>query len=310
VDRLQAMSAFVRVVESGTFTKAADSMDLPKATVTRLVQWLESHLRTQLLNRTTRRVTVTPDGAAYYERASRLLSDIDEIEGSMMQARTTPRGRIRVDVPGTFGRMLLIPALPDFQARYPEIQLDLGVSDRPVDLISDHVDCVVRGGEITDLSLVARRIGELNYTLCASPDYLKRHGRPEDPSDLESEPHAVVTYFSARTGRPMPFAMSRRHGNEVDEREVYGRSSLSVNDGGAYLIAGLAGLGVIRIPNFMAAEPIADGRLVALFEDWQTRPVPLHVAYPPNRHLSSKLRVFVDWVAELVAAQASFKRKA
>jgi LysR family transcriptional regulator, regulator for bpeEF and oprC len=307
MDRLQAMSAFVRVVESGTFTKAADSMDLPKATVTRLVQSLETHLRTQLLNRTTRRVTVTPDGAAYYERATRLLSDIDEIEGAMTQARKTPRGRIRVDVPGTFGRMVLVPALGLFQDRYPEIQIDLGVSDRAVDLVADHVDCVVRGGAITDLSLVARCIiGDLNYRVCAAPGYLRRHGTPRDPAELEAEPFAVISYFSARTGRPVPFVLSRSIAGESEDREVYGRSTLAVNDGGAYLAAALAGLGVVRAPSFMVAEHLDAGRLVPLFPDWRAAPMPLHIAYPPNRHLSHRLRVFVDWVAELVAQDVNF----
>ena len=145
MDKLSAMQAFTRVVEAGTFTKAADSLGLPKAAVTRLIQSLEDQLQTRLLNRTTRRVTVTPDGAAYYERVSRLLGDLDELEGSLSHARVTPKGRIRVDVSSSVARLLLIPALPQFHAQYPEIQIDLGVSDRPVDLVSDNVDCVLRG---------------------------------------------------------------------------------------------------------------------------------------------------------------------
>src|ERR1019366_8334268 len=192
MDRLQAMQAFVRVVESGTFTKAADSLDMPKATVTRLVQTLETHLRTKLLNRTTRRVTVTPEGAAYYERAARVLSEIEEMEGAMTQARAVPRGRIRVDVLGVVGRLIVVPALPEFHARYPEIQIDMGVSDRPMDLVGDQIDCVVRAGAITDQSLVARRIGELRDLFCASPAYLRRHGIPQHPTDLESDDHRVV----------------------------------------------------------------------------------------------------------------------
>jgi LysR family transcriptional regulator, regulator for bpeEF and oprC len=297
MDRLQAMQAFVRVVESGTFTKAADGLDMPKATVTRLVQSLETHLRTKLLNRTTRRVTVTPDGAAYYERAARVLSEIDEMEGTMTQARAVPRGRIRVDVPGVLGRLVVIPALPEFHARYPEIQIDLGVSDRPVDLVSDQIDCVVRGGEITDQSLVARRIGEFHYLFCASPAYLQRHGRPQHPTDLERDPHRVVTYFSARTGRPFPFDM--RRGDEA--HEIWGQSIVSVNDGSAYLAAGLAGLGVMRTTVFMAQPHLERGELVPVLADWEAATLPIYVAYPPNRHLSNKLRVFVDWVAEVVA---------
>ena len=168
MDKFTAMQAYVRVVEAGTFSKAADLLAVPKPTVTRLIQSLESQLQTKLLNRTTRRVTVTPDGAAYYDRALRLLAELDELESSMSHAKVNPRGRLRIDVAASVGRLLLIPALPDFYARYPDIQIDLGVSDRPVDLIGENVDCVLRGGEITDQSLVARRVGEFHTILCAT----------------------------------------------------------------------------------------------------------------------------------------------
>ena len=192
MDKFAAMQAFVRVVEAGTFTKAADSLNLPKPTVTRLIQMLETHLQTKLLNRTTRRVTVTADGAAAYDRALRLLSEMDELESSMSRAKANPRGRLRIDVGASVAQLLLIPALPDFHAKYPDIQIDLGVSDRPVDLIGENVDCVLRGGEITDQSLVARKIGDFHTILCATPEYIKRHGVPQHPNDLEGDAHRVV----------------------------------------------------------------------------------------------------------------------
>ncbi|MBV8036270.1 LysR family transcriptional regulator [Roseateles sp.] len=300
MDRLQAMQAYVRVVEAGTFTKAADSLDLPKATVTRLIQTLETHLRTKLLNRTTRRVTVTPDGAAYYERAMRLLGDLEELEGSMNQARMTPRGRIRIDVPGVVGREMIIPHLPDFYAKYPDIQIEMGVSDRPVDLIGDNVDCVIRGGELTDQSLVARRIGEFRFITCATPEYLRRHGMPAHPRELGEAPHRMVGYFSARTGKIV--GDSFRRGDEVVE--VAGNHVLAVNDADAYLNAGLAHLGLVQVTCFMAGPLLKSGGLVRVLEDWDTDPVPVYVVYPPNRHLSSKLRVFVDWVVELIGREA------
>jgi LysR family transcriptional regulator, regulator for bpeEF and oprC len=300
VDRLNAMQAFVRVVEAGTFTKAADSLEMPKATVTRLIQTLETHLRTKLLNRTTRRVSVTPDGAAYYERAMRLLSDLEELEGTMTQARVSPRGRIRVDVPGMLGRMVVIPALPEFRRRFPDIQIDLGVSDRPVDLIGENVDCVLRGGELTDQSLVARRVGEFRFVACATPGYLKASGTPAHPSDLEDGAHRIIGYFSSRTGRVRPFVF--RRGEET--HEVQGRYDLAVNDGGAYLAAGLAGLGVSQLVRNMAQPYLDDGSLVPLFPDWHFDALPVHVVYPPNRHLSTKLRAFVDWLVELMAQVA------
>lgn len=304
MDKLSAMQAFARVVEAGTFTRAADSLDLPKTAVTRLIQSLEEHLQTKLLNRTTRRVTVTPDGAAYYERVRRVLADIDELEGSVSTARATPRGRIRVDVASSVAKLMVLPALPRFFERYPDIQIDLGVSDRPVDLISDNVDCVIRGGEITDPSLVARRVGEMLAGCCASPEYLQRHGVPQHPLDLENGQHRVVSYFSARTGKHFPFDFQRG-----DERyEIHGRYQVSVNDGTAYMAAALQGLGVVQAPYF-AIKPHADkGRLVSFLCDWEIDPVPVYVVYPPNRHLGTKLRVFVDWVAELFDQHAQWQR--
>ena len=162
MDQIQAMRVFVRVVEAGNFTRAADSLDLPKGTVTKQIQALEARVRVKLLNRTTRRVTVTPDGAAYYERAARLLNDFDDLEASMVNTQTAPSGRLRLDVGSSMARLIIIPALTEFCERYPDIQIDLGVGDRLVDLISDNVDCVIRGGELSDQSLVARRIGSMN----------------------------------------------------------------------------------------------------------------------------------------------------
>jgi len=297
MDKFAAMQAFVRVVEAGTFTKAADSLNLPKPTVTRLIQTLEAHLQTKLLNRTTRRVTVTADGAAYFDRALRLLGEMDELESSMSRAKANPRGRLRIDVGAAVAHLLLIPALPDFHARYPDIQIDLGVSDRPVDLIGENVDCVLRGGEITDQSLVARRIGEFHTILAATPAYLKKHGVPQHPNELEDSGHRMVTYFSHRTGRPYPLVFSK--GSE--KIELSARYVVSVNDSTANLAAALAGLGIVRTSTFQAQPHFARGALVPLLLDWCSESIPLYVVYPPNRHLSNKLRVFVDWVAELFA---------
>jgi|HigsolmetaAR202D_1030399.scaffolds.fasta_scaffold00269_33 LysR family transcriptional regulator for bpeEF and oprC len=306
MDRFQAMQVFVRVVEAGTFSKAADSLQLPKPTVTRLIQALEAHLETKLLNRTTRRVTVTADGAAYYDRALRLLSELDELESSMSRARRNPKGRLRIDVAAPVAQLLLIPALPDFHARYPDIQIDLGVTDRPVDLIGENVDCVLRAGELTDQSLVARRIGEFHSIVCASPEYLRRHGTPRHPTDLESDRHVVVNHFSHRSGRIFPFQFTDEKGERL---EIRGRHVLSVNDASALLAAGLAGLGVIRTSTFMAQMHIGAGHLVPLLLDWCADAVPIYVVYPPNRHLSAKVRVFVDWVADLFARSDLIHRK-
>ncbi|MFG1372839.1 LysR substrate-binding domain-containing protein [Xanthobacter oligotrophicus] len=305
MDQLAAMRAFVRVVETGNFTRAADLMDMPKATLTKHVQSLELHLRTRLFNRTTRRVTVTPDGAAYYERALLILNDLDELDGSLSTAQALPQGRLRIDLSPSLATRLLIPALPDFLARYPDIELDVGCTDRPVDLLGENVDCVIRVGEIHDPNLVARRIGELSLEAVAAPAYIARHGVPSHPHDFEAG-HVVVRYFSALTGRYHPFEFVR--GSEVVE--MTGDYRVACNDGNAYIAAGLAGLGVIQAPVFQVEEHLASGALVHVLTDWTAGTMPIHVVYPPSRHLSNRLRVFVDWVAELFARSDLARRAA
>lgn len=296
MDRFDAMQAFARVVETGSFTKAAETLHMSRTTVTQLVQQLEARLRVRLLNRTTRQVNVTADGAAYYARVIRLLADIDDAETSLSSAAAAPRGRLRVDVPAPFARLVLVPALPDFLRRYPEIQLDLGVSDRHVDLIDENVDCVIRGGQITDQSLVARHIGDLPAGIYASPAYLQQAGIPAHPQDLAQAPHRVVGYLRSRSGTVLPYTLQR--GDE--QVTVKGHHLLALDDGNAYLAAGVAGLGALWLPDYMAGPHVANGELVRLFPAWRIDAMPLHLAFPPNRHVSAKLRVFIDWVATLV----------
>ncbi|KRE05823.1 LysR family transcriptional regulator [Bosea sp. Root381] len=296
MDQLSAMRAFVRVVETGTFSRAADLLDMPKPTVTKLIQQLEAHLRARLLNRTTRRVTVTLDGAAYYERALRLLSDLDELDGSLTSAQARPSGRLRVDCSSSLAITVIIPALHEFHERYPDIQLDLGLSDRPADLVAENLDCAVRAGEIADQSLIARRIGEMQIITCAAPDYLARHGTPRHPREIE-DGHRIVAYRPALGGRVLPMIYQ----NHTETIEIAGSYIISLSDGMGYLAAGLAGHGILQLPTFMARQAIADGRLVPILLDWCAGPKPLHIVYPPNRHLSNKVRVFVDWLAELFA---------
>ena len=293
-DQLLAMRAFARVVEAGTFTRASNSLEMPKATLTKLIQTLEGHLRTRLLNRTTRKVTVTPDGAAYYERVVQLLADLDELDGSMALSQKSPKGRLRIDISGSLALLVVIPALPDFHARYPDIQIDIGVTDRPVDLVAENVDCVVRGGVITDQSLIARRIAELSFITCAAPSYLARHGEPQHPRDIE-QGHTIVGYFSAGSGRhwPLNFII------DGEPTDIAARYITAFNEGSSYVAAGVAGLGILQAPLFMLRQHLDDGSLRPILSAWNTEPMPLHVVYPPNRHLSTKLRTFVDWIAEV-----------
>lgn len=297
MDRIEAMQAFARVVETGSFTQAAETLRKSKTSVTQLVQQLEAHLRVKLLNRTTRKVNVTADGAAYYERVVRLLADVDDAETSLSSAAESPRGRLRVDVPTPLASLILIPALPAFHAQYPDIQLDLGVSDRMVDLIGENVDCVVRGGALTDQSLMARHVGDLQLGVYAAPAYLKRAGLPAHPLALENTHHRIVGYRWARTGKALSYVMT----HDGEHIHVHGRYVLAVDDGNAYLAAGLAGLGVLWLPHYMAKAHAARGELVPLFQEWHIDPMPLYVAFPPNRHVSRKLRVFIDWIAGLLA---------
>ncbi|MBL8527860.1 MAG: LysR family transcriptional regulator [Burkholderiales bacterium] len=295
MDRLQAMQVFVQVVDAGSFTRAADVLRLPKASVTTLVQGLEAHLRVKLLNRTTRRVSVTADGAAYYERCVRILAEVEETESALSRTRTAPHGRLRVDVPASFGRQLLVPSLPEFFERYPEIRLEVGCTDRPVDLYEEGVDCVVRGGEQSDSSLVARRVATYPFVACATPAYLERFGVPSHPRDLER--HRCIRYFMPKTGRIVDWSFSRAGEQVTPSVDTF----VALNDGEAYAAAALGGLGVALAPSFLVDDALADGRLLRLLEDWTTDPLPVYVMYPQNRHLSAKVRVFVDWVAELFA---------
>lgn len=296
MDRFDAMRAFARVVEAGSFTKAAQTLHMSKTTVTQLIQQLESRLRVRLLHRTTRKLGVTPDGAVYYERVIRLLADMEDAENSLSSAAMTPGGRLRVDVPSPLARLILVPALPAFHARYPDIQIDMGVSDRVVDLIGDNVDCVLRGGQITDQSLIARHVGDLQIGVYVAPSYVERLGAPAHPRELQNTDHCIVGFLSSRTSKIDPLVLC----SENERIEITGNYVLAVDDGNAYLEAGLVGLGVIALPNYMAAAHQAVGALIPLFTQWRISPMPLYLAFPPNRHVNAKLRVFIDWIVELM----------
>jgi DNA-binding transcriptional LysR family regulator len=293
-NQFQAMRVFVRVVEAGMFTRAADSLRLPKPTVTKLIQGLENHLRIKLLNRTTRRVSVTEDGSAYYERVVRLLGDLEDIETSITHAREKPGGRLRVDAGAAISNLIILPRLGDFFARYPNIHVEFGVSDRPVDLVGDNVDCVVRAGALLEPSLVARHIGDLRWMTCATHAYLEKHGRPTHPSDLSSG-HSLVGYFFPRSGRLRPLIFER----DGERFEVTPGTPVAVNDSGAHFASVRAGLGIGQLLSFMVEFSNASTEIAPLLADWQPAAMPVHALYPANRRLSAKVRVFVDWVAEL-----------
>jgi LysR family transcriptional regulator, regulator for bpeEF and oprC len=226
----------------------------------------------------------------------RLFSGVRDAEASLSRPRLSPSGRLRVDSPTGLSSEILVPALPDFFERYPDIMLELGSSDRPVDLVEEGVDCAVRGGALGDTSLIARRVGVVNFLTAASPAYIARHGMPQHPRDLDR--HRCVNYFSAKTGKIFDWDFNRG-----DERiEVPMRGVIALNDSNAYVEAGLAGLGIIQMTDYLLDKHVATGRMVQVLADWRSDPLPIHVVYPQNRHLSAKVRVFVEWVAELFAA--------
>ncbi|MBD9680279.1 LysR family transcriptional regulator [Pseudomonas sp. PDM18] len=300
MDQLQAIRAFARVVEAGNFTRAADSLDMPNATLSKLVQELEAHLGVRLLQRTTRRVTVTPEGQDYYAKATRVLRDLEDIDSTFNVARSRPRGHLRIDVGGSTARDVLLPLLPDFLARYPDIRIDLGVSDRSVDLISDNVDCVIRGGALDASSLVARGIGHATMITCASPEYLRHNGVPAYPEELRNG-HRLVSYLSPQNGRAVPFRFER----DGERSELKLEHRIGVNESNAHLAACVAGLGIIQTFTYAAGAALRDGTLVEILADWRPAPYPFHAVYPHNRYVTHRLRVFIDWLVECFPAKVA-----
>jgi len=296
MDHLQAIRAFARVVETGGFSRAAQSLQMPNATLSKAIQSLEKHLGVKLLERSTRRVSVTNDGAAYYERTQHLLTELDDVEATLGRAQASPRGRLRVDTGGSTASGLLIPALPDFCARYPDIQLQLGVTDRTVDVIGENIDCAIRS-TADDGALISRRIGALAWTTCASQTYLERHGIPTHPQQIIDHGFPVAGYFSAHTGAMPPLHFRRQGTSLVLEPPC----RVMVNESNAHLATALAGIGLVHTLDFMVRPAIERGELVAVLEDWRPAPLDVYIAYAPSRQLSTKVRVFVDWVSALYA---------
>ena len=288
-----AIRAFARVVEAGNFTRAADSLTMPNATLSKLIQQLEAHLGIRLLQRTTRRVTVTPEGQEYYDKTSRILRDLEDIDASFNVARNKPSGQLRIDVGGSTASDVLIPALPDFIARYPDIHLTLGVSDRTVDLIGDNIDCVIRGGPLNDSSLIARHIGFATLITCASPKYLKLYGVPAYPEELKNG-HRLVGYLSSQNGKAFPFRFER----DGIKSEIKIEQRTGVNESNAHLATAIAGLGIIQTFTYSANAGLREGLLEEILPQWRPAAYPFHVVYPQNRHVTQRLRVFIAWLLE------------
>jgi LysR family transcriptional regulator, regulator for bpeEF and oprC len=297
MDIVRAMQVFSQVAEFGSFSKAAERLALPAATVTNTVQALERHLGVRLLHRTTRKVTLTEDGTLYLDRCTRLLADLEDTQALFAGPRIKPSGMVRVDLPERLARLKVGPALPDFFARYPDIQIKLGTTDRFVDLVGEGVDCAVRVGLLADSTLIARRIGEMEQINVASKDYLDRHGRPQHVADLAS--HVVVNYFSSRTGRDLGW----EYVDDGQPRTLKLRSAVSVNSSDTYLACCRAGLGLIQVPRDGIEHLLASGELEEVLPAFRPAPLPVSVVYAHNRQMSPRVRVFVDWIAGVLASR-------
>ena len=296
MDRFQAMQVFIRVVDTNSFSRAADSLGIPRTNVTTTIQGLESLLQVRLLNRTTRRISLTPDGAAYYERCLRILADVSETETLFQNVARGPKGRLRIDVPASIGKLVLLPNICEFYQRNPDVELVMGLGDRMVDMVQEAVDCVIRVGELQDSSMVARRIGTFQSITCASPIYLDQYGEPQQIADLEQ--HQVVHYFSSRNGRNLDWDFV------VDGKSIIVpvKGKIAVNDSDAYLECALKGFGLIQAPRFMLMPHLQSGALREVLPEWMPAPMPISIMYLANRHLSPKVRAFVDWAVDIFSA--------
>jgi len=293
MDKLQAISTFVRVVDARSFSKAAETLSMPRSTVTTTIKNLEQHLGTVLLRRSTRNLSLTEAGERYYASCRTILADIERAESGLRDDTVAPRGKVRADMPGVIGRAVVLPNLRDFAQRYPDIELVLGLSDRPADLIFDGIDCAIRTGELADSTLIARQLGTLTWLTCASPRYLRERGEPASVDDLAA--HEAINYISNATGRPLDWRFDV-NGEPVT---LTMQSRFAVNETEAYLQCGIEGLGIIQLSEFVAKPYLESGRLKEVLRESRSAPVPVAILYPNRTRASAAVKAFVDWIAEI-----------
>lgn len=294
MDRIQAMQVFTRVAEAGSFVRAAETLSLPSSTVTSTIKNLEKYLQVRLLNRTTRRVSLTSEGLEYLARCREILSLIEHTESSLTDSVSRPQGRLRVDMPGGIAHFIVMPNLKDFYRLYPDIYLMIGVSDRQVDLVQEGVDCVIRTGELTESTLVARPLGRFRWVTCASPDYLRKFGVPETPEVLSQ--HRAIHYFSGSGRRTNELRFTC--GTEAFSVPVEGDAA--VNETGLYIKMCLEGFGLAQLAENIVSEHLQKGTLVEVLVDWQPSSVPVTLLYPHQRFLSPTVRAFANWIADII----------
>nr|WP_163500895.1 LysR family transcriptional regulator [Halomonas socia] len=295
MDRLQAMQIFARVVEMHGFSKAAENLAIPPSTVTRVIKELENHLGVKLLQRTTRHLNLTPDGSLYYDHCCRLLAELEAVEAGFRGNAEQVKGKLRVGMTASLARLFVVPAIKTFQARYPDVELTLTLSDQTVELVPEGIDCVIRARVPHDSpTLVARRIASFEWVICASPEYLREYGEPHSLEDLKR--HHAVGFLPGHQGRSMDW----RFVINDEEQVVRMTENLTVNDTDTYIACGLEGLGLIRAANYMVLPHLRSGQLQRVLDHSQAPSVPISIMYPQNRHLSPTVRAFVDWISDLM----------
>lgn len=290
MDRLQAMQVFTRVAEQGSFSAAADQLHMSKSAVSKSIAGLEDHLGARLLNRTTRKLSLTEAGSLYLEACARIIAEVEEAENSTQRLQSNPRGKLRVNAPMSFGVSHVAPLIVPFMAAFPDIEVDLTLNDRFVDLVDEGFDLAIRIGSLDDSTLIARKLGEDEILLVAAPNYLERRGVPAAPADLSD--HDCLVYTYGRTRDEWRF----RSENGLAPVRVQGR--FRANNGDAVRVAAVGGLGVALLPQFIIRDDLVTGRLVRLLPEISAAPLEIHAIYPHNRHQSAKLRTFIDYLRE------------
>lgn len=301
MDRIQAMQVFHRIVETNSLSRAAETLGMPASSVTTILKNLETQLGVRLLQRTTRRLSLTPDGAAYLAHTRRILDDIAAVEASFPGVGGTPSGHLKVELVMSIGRQIIIPRLDEFRARCPEVRLTLHLGDRTVDLVEEGLSCAIRTGELADSStLVGRRLGEFRWMTCASPSYLQKHGEPRDVEELQS--HECIGYALSSSGRVLDWQF------ELDGKTTRFTpgARLIVNDAESYVDCGTAGLGIVRAGSYLLSPLVRNGSLLTVLAGYTSPSVPVSMVYARNRHLSPAVRAFYDWTAELFRNMPGF----
>ncbi len=290
MDSLTSMKVFCAVVDNGSFAAAAGKLRLSRAMVTKHVMNLENHLNIRLLNRTTRRLSLTESGAGYYERCTQILNELEEAEAQARQASAEPRGTLRINAPYGFATGHVAPFLPEFLASHPDLKLDITMNDRFVDLVEEGFDVAVRiAATLPESSLVARKLAPCRMVVCGSPEYFQRHGEPKTPADLERHNCLGYSFCAAQGAWTFAGADGRRHA-------VKANGTIRANSGDALRAAALGGIGVVLLPTFAVGQELEDGHLKPVILDCGTQESAIYAVYPSRRHLSAKVRAFVDFL--------------